>query len=164
MIEPAVSSAEFIEADFARPVSPIGKIRYNQSKVPQLRHHRIGLIDPALTVATGMGMNVRHDIKLSRATPCPDLIHMRSVEDDHALQAIRVDIVIGKKLENLPRHPRLLTEQKATTFLVAPAPTSQLKQNLLPELPPAGKPRLRSLCKKHIANRGEDHRRPRDSW
>jgi hypothetical protein len=94
MILPSVSATKFVYADLARHVPFVRKIGHDQRDVSAFRDHRVFLVYVALTVAAGMGVNIRYDLEIFGPAQIPHEIHPRSIEHNRPAQTIWIDLIV----------------------------------------------------------------------
>ena len=121
MIDPVVRAAKLVNSNLAWLTYPARKLGHDERDVTSLRDHRVGLIDPALSVTHRMSVDIGNHFQFAIRTNRPDLVHRSPVKDDHAPESLGVDVVVEQELFNRAGAASFAAQQESSALANAMA-------------------------------------------
>lgn len=137
MVEPAVATAELVNANLAGQVETAREVRHDQREVAALGDHGVSAVDIALSRVAGVGVHVGDNLQTPTAALGPYRVHAGPVEHDVATQGVGVDRVVGDEVFDNASGAVAPAQEEAAAFAMPAATVPEFRENPCPQTPAA---------------------------
>jgi hypothetical protein len=147
MVAPLARAKIFIDPHSARSSGARSKVGENKSEMPGFRDDGVMTISSALTIATGMDVNIGYNSQVRVTAYLPYDAKFASVKfNDSIREAVRINVVVIKELVDTTHPPLNSSEKKSAAFAMSSGAASKFVDAPVPDTRIARKLRRRSDC------------------